>query len=328
MPRFPARGVQASATTSPMMTADASTRTAASDLISNPEVAAAIDAAVTALSDAQAAITSARPPADELGTSYDALLGRLAESRGKGALYPYVGSGLGNGPLVELSDGSVKWDMIGGIGVHMFGHSDPDLIGTAMRAAMSDTIMQGNLQCNVEAIEFAELLLTEAGRTSDLMHCFITNSGAIANESALKVCFQRNAPAERILLLGLLRRAYDGDGAAHRQPVGARQPSAQHARRLRAVLRSGRPRGLDGVHAAAPRRVHQTLSPRSRVLRHGARAGRRRLQRGAAVVHRAADASLPRRRHRGLGRRGPDVSGARTRCSTSSSSASASWSTS
>jgi len=43
----------------------------------------------------------------------------------------------------------------------MFGHSDPDLVATALRAAMSDTVMQGNLQFNHDSTEFAELLLDE-----------------------------------------------------------------------------------------------------------------------------------------------------------------------
>ena len=38
--------------------------------------------------------------------------------------YASIGTGRGRGPLVELVDGSVKWDMITGIGVHGFGHGD------------------------------------------------------------------------------------------------------------------------------------------------------------------------------------------------------------
>ena len=45
------------------------------------------------------------------------LLNRFKEVRGGGLVFPYVGTGKGYGCLVELSDGSVKYDMIGGIGV-------------------------------------------------------------------------------------------------------------------------------------------------------------------------------------------------------------------
>ena len=56
---------------------------------------------------------------------------------------------------VRLADGSVKWDMINGIGVHMFGHSDRDMIRASLEGAVSDTVMQGNLQYNQDAVDFA-----------------------------------------------------------------------------------------------------------------------------------------------------------------------------
>jgi len=171
----------------------------AAALNSSPAVEAAIDAIVRELVERQKSITDARPPREELADNYAAWLNRSAAVRGKPALYPYVGSGLGHGPLVELLDGSVKWDMINGIGVHMFGHSDPDMVRTALRAAIGDTVQQGNLQSNGDSIEFGEILIEEASRTSRLRHAFITNSGCMANESALKVCFQHNAPASRVL---------------------------------------------------------------------------------------------------------------------------------
>jgi 4-aminobutyrate aminotransferase-like enzyme len=173
--------------------------TAASGLFSSPVVAESIDRIVEELRRHQSAITGARPAQAGLNEQYEDYLQRVAAYKAKPPLYPYVGSGLGNGPLVELADGSVKWDMINGIGVHMFGHSDPDLVATALRAAISDTVMQGNLQFNHDSTEFAELLLEEAGKSSNLKHAFLANSGAMANESALKVCFQKNHPAPRVI---------------------------------------------------------------------------------------------------------------------------------
>ncbi len=175
------------------------TPTAAATFAENPLVDGAIERIIAELRTAQSTLTGAKPAAAELASTYQDYLDRVANVKGKPALYPYVGSGMGNGPLVELADGSVKWDMIIGIGVHAFGHSDPDLIATAIRAATRDTVMQGNLQFNHDSTEFGELLLAEAGRTSNLKHLFLTNSGAMANESALKICFQKNAPASRVL---------------------------------------------------------------------------------------------------------------------------------
>ncbi len=175
-------------------------------LATSAPVAEAIDAIVGQLREAQASITApgpdglrVRPPAAELAEPYERYLARQEAVKGRPPLYPYVGSGLGAGALVQLADGSVKWDLINGIGVHMFGHGDPDLVATALRAALGDVVMQGNLQFNAEAIELAELLVAEAGRASRIEHCFLINSGALANESALKLCYHRNAPASRVL---------------------------------------------------------------------------------------------------------------------------------
>ena len=181
------------------MTSGTSEISSASAFADCPPVAEAVDTIVRELVEARSLITGVRRPAPELAASYEAHLARQTQIKGRPPVYPYVGCGLGHGPLVQLADGSVKWDMISGIGVHAFGHSDPDLVATALRAALSDTVMQGNLQFNTEAIEFAELLLAEAARTSRLEHCFVINSGALANESALKLCFQHNAPADRVL---------------------------------------------------------------------------------------------------------------------------------
>ncbi|MHC4991231.1 MAG: aminotransferase class III-fold pyridoxal phosphate-dependent enzyme [Planctomycetota bacterium] len=182
------------------MTIETTSSLVADQFADSSAVTDAIGRIVAALQRSQEDLTGVRPPAETLQASYEETLSRLAEVRGRGLLYPYVGSGLGRGPLVELMDGSVKWDLINGIGVHMFGHSDPDMIATALRAALSDTVMQGNLQCNLDALRFAELLVEEGGRGSGLRHCFLTGSGAMANEAALKVCMQQfDARAPRVV---------------------------------------------------------------------------------------------------------------------------------
>ena len=181
------------------MTTEATDILTARALAATPAVAAAIDTIVGELTQAQASITAVRPASPDLAESYEAFLARQGAAKGRPPLYRYVGSGLGNGPLVQLADGSVKWDLINGIGVHMFGHGDPDLVATALRASLGDTVMQGNLQFNADVIEFAEVLLEQAGKSSGIKHCFTINAGALANESALKICCQKNAPADRVL---------------------------------------------------------------------------------------------------------------------------------
>jgi acetylornithine aminotransferase len=169
------------------------------DLTASPAIQAAIDAVLAELEQVQASITAVRGPDPARASDLRDALVRAKALRGRSSFYPYLGSGLGNGPLVQLADGSVKWDMINGIGVHMFGHGDADLLATALRAALTDTVMQGNLQFNAEVVDFADLLVRTAGLGSGIAHCFLINSGALANESALKVCLQHNAPASRVL---------------------------------------------------------------------------------------------------------------------------------
>ncbi|MDE0887983.1 MAG: aminotransferase class III-fold pyridoxal phosphate-dependent enzyme [Phycisphaerales bacterium] len=173
--------------------------TVADSFRQSPDVVAALDAVIQRLESSQSSITEPRPPVDGGTETLEGWLARSAEARGKGALYPYVGSGIGNGPLVELVDGSVKWDMINGIGVHMFGHSDPGLVRVALESALGDVVMEGNLQYNSESIETAEFLSQEAAKGSRLSNCFTTNSGAMANESALKVCQQKTNGAPRVI---------------------------------------------------------------------------------------------------------------------------------
>jgi 4-aminobutyrate aminotransferase-like enzyme len=183
-----------------LTTTDApATTTHGSAMRHDPQITSAIEAIVARVTEHSRAITDIRPPSDGLKESYQSVLDRAAAVKGRGLLYPYIGSGLGNGPLVELADGSVKWDMISGIGVHFFGHSHPALVRAAVTAGIEDTIKHGNLLSGQAAYEFGEKLIELASRNSRLKHAFITTSGAMANESALKVCYQKHAPAGRVL---------------------------------------------------------------------------------------------------------------------------------
>ncbi len=112
----------------------------------------------------------------------------LALLRGRPAFYPYLGSGLGRGARVMLADGRWMLDFALGIGVHFFGHGNLDLIETAIRAAASDLTMQGNLIFNREYRALMKTLLDHAPRGID--QCWLSLSGADANENALKLARQ------------------------------------------------------------------------------------------------------------------------------------------
>ncbi|WP_437226651.1 aminotransferase class III-fold pyridoxal phosphate-dependent enzyme [Planctomicrobium sp. SH661] len=167
---------------------------------SDDRVALACETLHDALMEYRQKLTTPQPPRVELQQQYADVLARFADQRGGSLFFPYLGSGLGNGALVELQDGSVKYDMISGIGVHAFGHSDPGLLMASLHGALSDTVMQGNLQQNVESSLLCQELIDLACESdASLRHCFLTTSGATANENALKLLFQKRSPASRML---------------------------------------------------------------------------------------------------------------------------------
>jgi 4-aminobutyrate aminotransferase-like enzyme len=138
------------------------------------------------------AIAEARSDATRLPLDAFAMhaeLTELAAMRGRPAFYPYLGSGLGRGAHAMLADGRWVLDFALGIGVHFFGHGDPDLIETAIRAAASDLVMQGNLLFNREYHALMKTLLAHAPHGMD--RCWLSLSGADANENALKLVRQQ-----------------------------------------------------------------------------------------------------------------------------------------
>ncbi|MBG85120.1 MAG: acetylornithine aminotransferase [Phycisphaerae bacterium] len=169
--------------------------------IDTPEVHGGLDQIIDGIRRAQESIEGVRPPQPDRQAEARSLIETFGEARGRGLVFPLMGSGLGRGALVELTDGSVKYDFITGIGVHAFGHGDLDIIRTTLMAATADIVMQGNLHCNREAVDFSETLLTAAAGTGErlLKHCFLTNSGALSNENALKICMQKTCGAPRVL---------------------------------------------------------------------------------------------------------------------------------
>ncbi len=172
----------------------------ADKLADDPRIAQAKQLILDALQEHQTQLTSIQPAQPQRQPAYNHAVKQFGQMRGGQLYFPYLGSGFGKGPLVELADGSVKYDFITGIGVHGWGHGHPDLVDAAIDAALCDTIMQGNLQQSQHSANLIQILLDAAQRNgSNLSHCFLSTSGAMANENALKMLFQKKQPARRLL---------------------------------------------------------------------------------------------------------------------------------
>ena len=156
--------------------------------------APAVRAAAAALVDAVAREASERALTEQQYAHAVARVGRL---RGRPLLLPALASGVGRGARMRLADGTTKLDWIGGIGVYAFGHGDRDLLETAAVAAAADVVFQGHLAPGPEYLRVSRALLRHAGPR--LRHVWLSLSGAIANENALKVVLQKRHPADRIL---------------------------------------------------------------------------------------------------------------------------------
>jgi acetylornithine aminotransferase len=176
------------------------TTTAAQSLRDDPRIAQAKALILQTVAEHAARLDGVRPPRPELADHYQQLLSEAAAARGAPLFWPYLAAGLGHGPYVELADGSVKLDFIGGIGVYGCGHSHPGTIEAALGAAIDDVPMQGNLQLHPPSVRVAQRLIELAAcEQAPLKHCMLSTSGAMANENALKLAFHKAAPADRVL---------------------------------------------------------------------------------------------------------------------------------
>ena len=176
------------------------TKSVADQYFSDPRLQEAKKLIGEALEEHSSKITGVKGPTAELAQSYNDLLKDFSQDRGGKLFYDYIGSGIGHGPLVELADGSVKYDFITGIGVHYFGHSHPGVIAAQVDGAMTNTTMSGNLQQNIDSPRLFKLLLEQANKNgAGFDHMFMTSSGVMAAENALKMAFQKNHPAHRVI---------------------------------------------------------------------------------------------------------------------------------
>lgn len=175
-------------------------KTMAENFFKDSRVKKAREEILSVLGEYQKSFTGVKSPSSELKLDYDKLLNEFGKMRGGNLFIPYVASGLGRGVLVELADGSVKYDFITGIGVHIMGHSHSKVVEACLQAALEDTVMQGNLQPNTESVGCVRTFLKAANlKGAGFDHCFLASSGVMAGENALKIAFQKKTPASRIL---------------------------------------------------------------------------------------------------------------------------------
>ncbi|MBF0314976.1 MAG: aminotransferase class III-fold pyridoxal phosphate-dependent enzyme [Oligoflexia bacterium] len=127
--------------------------------------------------------------------------------RGREFFFRYISSGRGYGPFTELIDGSVKYDLINGIGTNVLGHAHPLMIQANLEAALVDTVMCGNLQTYPDANEGAITLLNTVKDKSRLRHFWFAQSGGCSNDLALKLVWQKQAPKYNLIAF---KRAFAG----------------------------------------------------------------------------------------------------------------------
>jgi len=144
-------------------------------------------------------IKTLRPAQGEFSELGKKWIDQAGVFRGRPLHYPFIGSGSGRGVYVELEDGSIKMDLINGIGIHLFGHGHPRVMEAAVRGALSDVIMQGNLEPNKEYVQFSEKLVKLAARKSKIKYSWFATCGTMANENALKIARQKHSPARYVL---------------------------------------------------------------------------------------------------------------------------------
>lgn len=146
-------------------------------------------------------LNAVKPPDPSKETESQELFKKFGKLRGRDLFFNYIGTGRGHGPYVELIDGSVKLDLINGIGINILGHSHPEILKASVCGALSDVVMQGNLQPNYEYGEVLEKLVEIASRKSRLKYAWLTTCGAMAGENALKMARQKTNGARKIIAM-------------------------------------------------------------------------------------------------------------------------------
>ena len=131
----------------------------------------------------------------------------MGKLRGRPLMFPVFPSGRGSGPYVECSDGSVKLDLITGIGVHLFGYGHPEIMAVSAQASMKSPATQGTLMPGAEYLEVSRRLVEAAtslahlkeDQKSKIVGTWLATCGTMANELALKIVRQKKFPAYKVI---------------------------------------------------------------------------------------------------------------------------------
>ncbi len=168
-------------------------------ILSSPKIQKLISDLVSAVAEEETSLGTIRAPLAEAIDHGKNVFETIAKLRGRPLVYPFVSTGAGRGAYVEVEDGSIKMDLINGIGVHIFGHGHPKIREAAVRGALSDVVMQGNLAPNHEYLKLSKLLVDAASKKSRLKYAWFATCGTMANENALKMARQKNTPAKLVI---------------------------------------------------------------------------------------------------------------------------------
>lgn len=140
----------------------------------------------------------------------ESILNEFTGLRGNKFIYNYLSSGRGHGPLTELIDESVKYDLIESMGINLLGHSHPLYIKSHLEMSTMDSVMCGNLLPYPQAFETTKAIL-QTVENSNLDHFWFAGSGSMANDIALKIIWQKTAPKYKIIAL---EKAFAGRSVA------------------------------------------------------------------------------------------------------------------
>lgn len=139
------------------------------------------------------------------------VIDQIGKLRGRPLLFPMMPTGKGSGPFIEFMDGSVKMDLITGIGVSLFGYNHPDLMFEAVKASFRAPVMQGTLMPGKGFVKLCDLLVKgargelegqghlSADSKADVSHVWLTSCGTMANELAMKIIRQKKFPAYKLI---------------------------------------------------------------------------------------------------------------------------------
>lgn len=167
----------------------------------SPKIKSLISQLAAELAREEEGLAGVRAAQPEMADAAKAVFDETNATRGRALFYPVVGTGAGRGPYVESADGSVKLDLINGIGVNILGHAHPKVIEATIRGALTDVVMQGNLVPGPQYHTLGKKLAALAGKNSRLKHAWFSTCGTMANENALKLARQKHSPARFVMAM-------------------------------------------------------------------------------------------------------------------------------